>query len=1004
MYPNDEGKAAKTMRDMRLNPSPDAPIRTDDEKCVGCNRCMRVCPVETANVAYQDADGRTKVSLDDSQCILCGACVEVCEHDARSIGDDTERFFEDLRRGIPVAVMTAPSIRTAIPAWKGVLAWLRALGAGPFYDVSLGADICIWAHLRHGERTPGPLITQPCPVVVAFCEHHRHDLLPFLSPVHSPMACTAVYMRKVAGVDGRIASISPCVAKTKEHARTGLIQYNVTFRGISRYIEERGIRLPAREGGFDHPEAGPGTLFPLPGGLRENLEFFVGKSLHIERAEGPGVFKYLGQYAEAAAEDRPDVFDVLSCADGCLNGSASPKGRNIFSLAKRMQGVRAFAAQNLDSSRERLREYDRSLRLEDFLRGYEAIPKKYPEVGEAEIDLAFAALQKDDFSKQHFDCGACGSESCRDMARKIALAVNIPMNCVILSRDEAKRERERNAEYLTLVRNIGDNLFATQDEAHAAQVQRSLRVLSETIRCSAVAIWSRTGEEDGARCRRVNGWYGDDPSSIAIYGEWPEDWVERLRRGERLSVNAREEKPGLFPAAVTTLFIVPVHIRGEFWGFVDAISVEDRTFRDEEASLLEAAGILLISGILEQELKRSLVAAKEGALAASQAKSDFLSNMSHEIRTPLNAIIGMTSIGASAADVARKDYAFGKVKDASIHLLGVINDVLDMSKIEANRLELSPVDFRCEKVLRDVADIVRFRAEEKGQTMLVSMDPDIPVVLRGDDQRLAQVVANLLANAVKFTAEGGEVRLCARYLGERGARCGIRVEVRDTGIGIDAEQQARLFTPFVQAESGTSRKFGGTGLGLAISRRIVEMMGGEIWVESEPGKGSTFGFSVWLERGAEALPPGEGRSGTEAYVGARGGLEAAGIFAGRRMLLAEDVEVNREIVAALLEPTGIEIDTAADGREALRLFGDAPERYDIVFMDVQMPEMDGCEATRRIRALDFPRAKTVPIVAMTANVFREDRERCLESGMNAHVGKPLDIDAVLRVMRDYLGA
>ena len=1103
-------------------------IRTDDEKCVGCNRCMRVCPIEIANIAYQDADGNTKVSLDASECILCGACAKVCDHGARLIGDDTERFFQDIRSGVPISVMAAPSIQTTMPDWRNLFTWLRQLGVKQIYDVSLGADICIWAHLRLWEKAPQPLITQPCPVIVSYCEHHRHDLLPFLSPVHSPMACTAIYMRN-EGIAGNIASISPCIAKTKEHQSTGLIQYNLTFQRLNRYLEEHSISLPRDESGFDHRDAGPGSLFPIPGGLRENLEFFAKKSLHVEKAEGGSVFKYLDQYAAADAASRPDIFDVLNCEDGCLAGPAAAKEENIFTLRKQMQVVRTQLAKDLQRSRKHLREYDRRLRLEDYLRSYEAIPAKYEEIAETEIDRAFAEMQKDNFAERNFNCGACGSESCHNMARKIARGINIPMNCVIFSRDEATREKERNAEYLTLVQSIGDNLFSTEDEAHAVLIQNSLRLLSETIHCSAVAIWTRAGNGDRLTCKRINKWYGDDPSSIAIYDEWPENWIGRLKEGERVRVNAKKDNPGLFSEAITTVFIVPIHIRGRFWGFVDVVTLDDRVFSEEEASLLEAAGILLVSGILEQELTHNLVAAKEAALAASQAKSDFLSNMSHEIRTPMNAIIGMTTIGEAATDLERKDYAFGKINDASTHLLGVINDILDMSKIEANKLELSPVDFNFEKMLQKVASVINFRVEEKRQHFHVAIDHRIPPMLVGDDQRLAQVITNLLANAVKFTPEGGSVHLnahCMRDQVDESGRYGILVEVKDNGIGIAPEQQKRLFASFSQADSGTSRKYGGTGLGLAISKRIVEMMGGVIGVDSEPGHGSTFSFIVWLPQSKRPVEPllnaafdrshirmlavddeahtrayftnlaerlavhcDVAQSGEEAlrlieergsydlyfidrkipgmggvelaarvrgldgdrpivtiisaagwseieaeakaagvdrfiqkplfaspiaelideYLGTAGSAQATdsttdaeGAFAGRRMLLAEDVEVNREIVLALLEPTGIEIDCAVNGADAMRIFRAAPERYDIVFMDLQMPEMDGFEATKRIRALDMPRAKTVPIIAMTANVFKEDIDRCLACGMNGHVGKPLNIDDVIRIIHEQI--
>jgi CheY-like chemotaxis protein/two-component sensor histidine kinase len=360
----------------------------------------------------------------------------------------------------------------------------------------------------------------------------------------------------------------------------------------------------------------------------------------------------------------------------------------------------------------------------------------------------------------------------------------------------------------------------------------------------------------------------------------------------------------------------------------------------------------------------------------------------------MNAIIGMTAIGMSSEGVEGKDYAFDKINSASKHLLGGINDILDMSKIEANKLELSPVPFDFEKMLKDVVNIVNFRVDERKQKLYVNIDKNIPRALVGDDQRFAQVITNLLSNAAKFTPEDGSIHLDTRLLSEENGVCRIQTEVRDTGIGMNEEQKARLFKSFEQAEAGTARKYGGTGLGLAISKRIVDLMGGEIWAESEPGRGSTFTFTVSLKRGREDALPAEEETPPQ--------TAEPDDFKGRVILLAEDMEINREIVVAMLAPTGVTVDCAEDGSEALKKYGEAQERYDMIFMDVQMPDMDGYEATRRIRALGVPRAKEVPIIAMTANVFREDIEECLAAGMNAHVGKPLNIEELLAVMKRYL--
>jgi len=385
-----------------------------------------------------------------------------------------------------------------------------------------------------------------------------------------------------------------------------------------------------------------------------------------------------------------------------------------------------------------------------------------------------------------------------------------------------------------------------------------------------------------------------------------------------------------------------------------------------------------------------LMAAKNEANQAALAKGAFLSNMSHEIRTPMNAIIGMAAIGKSSKDSDRVHYALDNISNAGAHLLSVINDVLDMSKIESGKFALSPVEFRFKEMIRQMTNLVSLSVEEKGQRLDVSIDDKIPPVLIGDNQRIAQVIANILGNAVKFTPEYGHISLNVCLLNEKDGLCTIQIEITDSGIGMSQEQQQNIFQPFHQAESNTSRKFGGTGLGLSISKNIVDMMGGKIWVKSEIDKGTAFAFIMQLGRGnASAIeePP------IKRDIAA---------FCGKRILVVEDIELNREIVTALLEPTGAEVICAENGLKAVRMFSESPGAYDIIFMDVQMPEMDGFEATRRIRALDNARAKTIPIVAMTANVFREDIEECLNAGMNGHVGKPMNINEVFDVMQEYL--
>ncbi len=697
-----------------------------------------------------------------------------------------------------------------------------------------------------------------------------------------------------------------------------------------------------------------------------------------------------------------------------------------------------------------------------------------------------------------------------------------------LKKQVERLEASRATFELMVDRN--DNLLSRQLEQtqHQAEELNRINLLADSaLDLTKAGYWHVP--LDGS------GWYNSSERAVRIYGDPPSPehryhldfWAANVRAGDEAAAKVAAENFAAAVAGTIPVYDVTYAYKRPIDGRIVWIHSLGHVVKDANGKPTDIYGVT--QDITEfKRLETELRLAMQKAEDATKAKSAFLANMSHEIRTPMNAIIGLSHLALKTPlNPKQRDYV-SKVHNAGTSLLSIINDILDFSKIEADKLDIETTDFQLDEVISTVATLTAQKANEKGLEFLIHVAPAIPEQLRGDPLRLGQILTNFVNNAIKFT-ERGEISLNIDLLERTGEKVQLKFSVRDTGIGMTREQAAKLFQPFSQADMSTTRKHGGTGLGLSISRKLAELMGGRVWLESEPGVGSTFNFTIWLEVGSttgwgKIIPEELSRlrvlivddnavareilqeplsavasrvdtvaSGKEALAAIKendpaepydivfmdwrmpgmDGLETSrhiksnetlqhqpaivlvtafgreevreeaerlqldgflvkpvtkstimdtlvNVFAhegeaasvtteaeqamrlrGARILLTEDNDINQQIAIELLEGTGATVTVANNGREAVEILsnGPHPPLFDVVLMDLQMPEMDGYQATAKLRS--DARFASLPIIAMTAHATIEERQRCLASGMNDHISKPIDPSALFETVARY---
>jgi len=479
-------------------------ILVKPEKCVGCNSCVRTCPAPEANVTKMLNDGRFVTTVNPEKCIACGECVKTCSHGARDYIDDTEKCMEAITKE-KVIILAAPSIKTVYPTkWKGILNWFRSKNC-IIYDVSFGADICTWAHLRAIEsKKVEKVITQPCAAIVKYIETYQPKLINNLSPIHSPIACAVVYIKKYLKQKNPIAVLSPCVAKKNEFIETGLADFNVTLRKLQEYFDRNDIRIPTHpenelEYNFDESQGQVGAVYPRPGGLRDNL-WLHSADINITTSEGVHkVYPELDMYAEMPAFKHPEVFDVLSCEFGCNVGPGTGTSQTVFDVMASMREIEKEAKSRrktgvFKGGEDKLfKRFDDELRLIDFMRTYHPVtPTPLPT--DRQLDAVFNMMGKHTDEERNFNCHACGYKSCRDMAISICRGLNNVDNCIVHAKTVLTARHSALTAQHELLTEITDECFAL-----SSKLKEDLKKINDNMR-----VIGDTADKTSERASEVN--------------------------------------------------------------------------------------------------------------------------------------------------------------------------------------------------------------------------------------------------------------------------------------------------------------------------------------------------------------------------------------------------------------------------------------------------------------------------------------------------------------------
>lgn len=890
-------------------------IATDISKCVGCNKCIMVCPIRFANNVVI-VDGERKIKINDSRCISCGKCIHTCDHGARDYIDDSERFFDDLKKiksnGEKITLIVAPSfVANQYDIYKNIFGYLKSLGINLIYDVSFGADITSWTYVKYLEnKSSDYYISQPCPPVVNYIEKYAPNLIKKLIPAQSPAIDTAIYLKKYVGINDKIAFLSPCLSKKEEFEKElnrGYIDYSLTFENLFDHMKSENIDPTTfPESDFDNIKSGLGVTFSRPGGLKNILLYHLPK-LRIKQIEGQGkIYEYLKYLSIGYTLGGYDLVDILNCEHGCNVGTAACKEtcdvpidqdfHNEVLSDKRLknQNKRDVDFEEYDKL---FKFFDETLNLADFSANYQDLSEltNIPAISEEDIEKAFGILKKNDADSKKINCYSCGYRTCKDMAIAICNGYNEPSSCYQYNKHELEAQKSSLQEQETYIRTILEHL------TESIIVTDKLGQI-EFVNKEAQSLFNHPNNE-----------YLKKHIKFFI----PDINIEEITEGSKYDFQNRDEN-----------------------GNVIYLEIECNSIEINNNRLL----VFIISDITKDK-------------ELSDLKNQFISMVSHELRTPLTSIRGALGLisGGKLGEVPEKVKGLINIAgNNSIRLVNLINDILDMEKIKAGKMDFIFTEY---EIMPLVEETVNFN-----QSYAKQHNVEYKIVKRLDDalanidkDRFVQVLTNLLSNAAKFSTPNETVEISVEKI-----NCSIRISVTNKGSGIPESAHSKIFESFSQVDSTDSRSKGGSGLGLNISKSLIQKMGGNINFKSTPNETTTFYFDL------PEIQTGQTKE---------------------KVLICEDCESTAFCIKKMFEKIGYNVDIAHNAKEAQELLKN--NDYKLMSLDILLPDKDGLSLLAEIRQENH--TKHLPVIIISARK-KDEHPLINEHEIVAWLEKSFDIN------------